>query len=343
MTDLGTDRARILVGDALERLQDLPEDSIHTTVTSPPYWGLRDYDAEEQLGLEDDPEEYVRAVVEVFQEVRRVLHPSGTLWLNLGDSYAGSWAGQSGGSDLRQKPDEFTPERNVARNPPDGLKRKDLMFMPERVAMALQADGWWVRNRITWHKTNPKPSSIEDRFTVCTEPIFLLSARDTYFFDPVPLREPSRSSKDSGNTQRVESRQPGSDHRQAGSVPWDACPTRHPRDVWKMPTDSFDGGHFATFPPELPRRCIQAGTSEHGACPSCGEPWREDPRCSCGDLEPEPCTVLDPFLGAGTTALAALEEGRDAVGVELNPEYAHMAWERVRDLAEMPRLDEVPR
>lgn len=366
-----TDRWRILEGDANEVLQGLPEDSVHCCVTSPPYWGLRDYEHEDQVGLEDSLEEYVANLVRVFREVRRVLRPDGTVWLNLGDNYAGSWGGQSDPTDLNQRVTDFRPEKNKARHPPNGLKRKDLMFVPERVALALQEDGWWVRNRITWAKTNPKPRGVKDRFTETTEAIFLLAPNAHYYFDSIPVREKAKSKNGSGNTQRTPNRTPRPDQRQRGSVPWDATPTRHPRDVWEGPTDQYPDTHFATFPEWLPKRCILAATSARGACPDCESPWRRitekqangrtrtdgsprhvpghervnrnpwrldveyrtvgwEPTCD-HDADPVPCTVLDPFLGSGTTLAVAKQLGRDGIGIDLNPEYCDLARERIQD------------
>lgn len=381
MTSLGTSRARILVGDAKDRLQSLEDGSVHTVVTSPPYWGLRDYGVDDQLGLEPTPEAYVENLVGVFREVRRVLRDDGTLWLNLGDTYVGG-NGAQGKPDVEDlHDDDAYPSENPQKSVP-GLKTKDMVGIPWRVAFALQEGGWWVRNEVTWHKTTVRPSSVKDRFTTSTEKVFLLSASEQYYFDHVPIREPSKSTRGSGNKNRKATHQPNQENGQPGSVPWENSPTRHPRDVWSMPTAQNTDVHTAVFPESLPRKCIQAGTSERGACTDCGaplrrvtrkdadgrertdkgkrhiphlkdpdrEPWRTSveyetigwqPTCLCYGGDPVPCTVLDPFLGAGTTMLVALQEGRDAVGVELNPEYARLAWDRVRDLAEMPRLDQV--
>jgi DNA modification methylase len=244
----------IHVGDCLEVLRTWPDACVDCCVTSPPYWGLRDYSVEGQLGLEPTLEEYIAKMVAVFAEVRRVLKPTGTLFLNLGDSYTG---GKGGGA----KGDEHGQMHKGARIVPNGLKPKDLCMIPARVALALQADGWWLRSDIIWHKPNPMPESCTDRPTSAHEHIFLLT------------------------------KTPGT--RNYGD-------TRNARNVWTIATKPYKGAHFATFPPEIPRRCILAG------CPECG-------------------IVLDPFFGSGTVGMVATELGRQWVGIELNPEYAEDA------------------
>lgn len=283
--------AAILVGDCLEQLRNLPDNHVHACVTSPPYFGLRDYGAVGQIGLEATPDEFVAKMVEVFREVRRVLRDDGTLWLNIGDSYAR----QAGREESKlnslhtmrvgqKKVHEMGAMRKGENKPPPGLKPKDLIGIPWRVAFALQADGWYLRQDIIWHKPNPMPESVRDRCTKAHEYIFLLSKSEQYYFDHEAMQEEA-TMRCPGNTNPT---------------------TRNRRSVWTVQTKPFKGAHFATFPPALVDPCILAGAPEGGV-------------------------VLDPFNGAGTTGLVALRHQRNYIGCELNPEYAAMAEARIRD------------
>lgn len=324
---------QILCGDALEVLRTLPDESAYCCVTSPPYWGLRDYGIEGQVGLEPTPEEYVAKLVEVFREVRRVLRGDGTLWLNLGDTYnsAPGW-GRGGGHRLDGGKPRFRPGAARAdgkvsfRSPRNrdgvhapGLKPKDLMGIPWRVAFALQADGWWLRSDIIWHKPNAMPESVRDRPTKAHEYIFLLAKSERYYYDQDAIREP-QSEESIARAQRGNWRgKPGLKRAYLGNPPrgltrQSSRPVnrgRNKRTVWTVPTRPFKGAHFAVFPPDLIRPCILAG------CPAGG-------------------IVLDPFFGAGTVGVVALQEGRHFIGIELNPEYCEMARERINKV--MPKL-----
>ncbi len=325
---------RILVGDCLELLSTLPEESVHCVVTSPPYWGLRDYGVEGAIGLEPTFEEHIETLVTVFREVRRALRKDGTCWLNCGDSYAGSWGAQSrdnpcvetsalSNGQVHTAP-KGTLTGSTERTP--GLKPKDLVLMPARVALALQADGWWLRSEIVWHKPNPMPESVTDRPTSAHEKLFLLAKGARYFYDAqavrVPRTHPNRpkfrpgSYRDQGsapqNNSHKSDKPRGHSRRHAGvNDRWDAMPKAEQqamganlRNVWTISTDSFPEAHFATFPPKLVEPCIKAG------CPVRG-------------------TVLDPFGGSGTVGLVAERLNRDAILIELNPEYAEMAERRI--------------
>ena len=254
----------------------MPDGVFQCCVTSPPYYGLRNYQVAGQIGLEQTPGEYVERLVAVFQEVRRVLRDDGTLWLNLGDSYANDskWGGSSGGKHAAALHGNTGIGRTKKHT---GAKDKDLLMIPARVALALQADGWWLRSDIIWHKPNPMPSPAKDRPTSSHEHVFLLTKQPRYFFDAEAVAEPSC----------------------AGS--------RNVRDVWTINTRPFKEAHFAVMPAELARRCLLAG------CPVGGK-------------------VLDPFGGAGTTGLAAGESGRYATLIELNPDYAEIARQRLGHL-----------
>lgn len=270
--------ARILTGDALEQLRTLSDQSAHCCVTSPPYWGLRDYGVDGQLGLEPTPEEYVEKIVEVFREVRRVLRNDGTLWLNLGDSYNG--AGRTGhGTRIGYKQQTNRASAvgayDVRPNAP-ALKPKDLVGIPWRVAFALQADGWWLRSDIIWHKESCMPESVTDRPTSAHEHIFLLAKSERYFYDAQAIAEPAKSA---GRVVSYDGSQKNTDHEnrtypgQGGERDIEVKATRNKRNVWTVNPKPFPEAHFAVYPPDLVEPCIKAGTSEKGACAECGAPW----------------------------------------------------------------------
>lgn len=304
---------RILEGDCIEQMRGLPDASVNCCITSPPYFGLRDYGHAGQIGLEDTPDAFVARLVEVFREVRRVLRDDGTLWLNLGDSYAANRSYQveqtKGGA--KHGPAQAAGGRSQ-RAADYGLKNKDLIGIPWRVAFALQADGWYLRQDIIWHKPNPMPESVRDRCTKAHEYVFLLSKGPRYYFDGDAIKEPVAESSAARLAQPTLAQQAGS-ARVPGKTNGNMKAvgngeTRNRRSVWTVTTKPFKGAHFATFPPDLIEPCILAG------CPVGG-------------------TVLDPFGGSGTTAGVALKHGRNAILCELNPKYAALAPERVRSIA----------
>jgi DNA modification methylase len=297
---------RILLGDVREKLAELPDESVHCVVTSPPYFGLRDYGVAGQIGLEPTPAEFVAVMVEVFREVRRVLRKDGTLWLNLGDSYANDskWGGSTSGKHVTALQGNSGIGR---RRHNTGLKSKDLIGIPWRVAFALQADGWYLRQDIIWSKPNPMPESVTDRCTKAHEYLFLLSKSARYHYDAEAIAEASIRAGDmpGGDNLRGVGEFGVSPHAPFnGTVP----DTRNRRSVWTVATQPFKEAHFATFPPDLIEPCIKAG------CPKGG-------------------VVLDPFGGAGTTGLVADRLQRDAILIELNPEYAAIARRRIYDEA----------
>lgn len=483
--------ARLICGDALAELRKLPRESVHCCVTSPPYYGLREYNTEPQawggdascnhawgspvrmakksggtrlsglgkydngltdeaitkkikaqmvggckgafcrcgawlgsLGLEPSPNLYVEHLVGIFEEVRRVLRKDGTLWLNMGDSFAsGGRGGEGDRSGLRGSRHSQNESRAavavMGRSRPSGYKKKDLIGMPWRVAFALQAAGWYLRRDIIWSKSNPMPESVADRPTTAHEYVFLLAKSERYFFDGEAIRESAsylepnaadkitspygqgfsrRASATAASFRREDSKrgipqvgQNNGTHRaEREDIAYNG-PSRNARSVWTIATSAFAEAHFATFPPGLAERCIRAGTSERGCCSECGAPWirqveasgkttqeaaaetgyaghaqayggskqnldfrgshwklpaRERTTtgwlasCKCA-ASVEPCTILDPFFGAGTTGLVALRLGRDCIGIELNPEYCEMAARRI--LADAPLLNTVER
>lgn len=332
----------ILVGDCVQSMRSIPDESVQTCVTSPPYFGLRDYGHDGQIGLESTPDEFVAALVSVFREVRRVLRSDGTLWLNLGDSYAG---GGCGARDADKWPKQSRNDHAVTHGKRfTGLAGKQLLGIPWRVAFALQADGWYLRQDIIWSKPNPMPESVRDRCTKSHEYLFLLSKGPRYHFDSDAIKEPVAASSVARLSQDVEN-QRGSDRANGGgdartfkaggrskrdsfkrdnskraqAIPGQSCGTHRPdraesdyslgarnkRSVWTVATMPFREAHFATFPEALIEPCILAGA-------------------------PVGATVLDPFIGAGTTAVVCERLGRRWVGCELSPEYAVIAERRIR-------------
>lgn len=306
---------KIITGDARAVLKTLPDESVHCVVTSPPYWGLRDYGVAGQIGLEETPDAFVVEMAAIFRDVRRVLRADGTAWVNLGDSYA-TQPGKGGNVPQTKHPNNSYPASAPHRSKMfDALKPKDLVGIPWRVAFALQADGWWLRQDIIWSKPNPMPESVADRCTKAHEYLFLLAKSERYYYDAEAIKEPFQTDPKEnyparagilGRGNHASSRAPiGSPRRDntGGYAP--NGDGRNKRSVWEIATQPFSEAHFATFPPALIEPCILAG------CPKGG-------------------TVLDPFGGAGTTGLVADRLGRNAILIELNPEYAAMAERRIR-------------
>lgn len=320
----------ILIGDALGHLRVMPDNSVHCCVTSPPYFGLRDYGVDGQIGLEPTPDEFVAALVAVFREVRRVLRDDGTLWLNLGDSYAGAGYSNHANTGGAMREDGGKQKHLTG----SGLKNKDLIGIPWRVAFALQADGWFLRQEIIWHKSNPMPESVTDRCTKAHESIFLLSKSARYYFDHEAIKEPAKEWTGragqfdrSGNpvADHIIPGQSAAQHRPRPSkkrgefagkteaIPGRnafraVVPMRNKRSVWSVPVRPYQGAHFATFPPDLIEPCILAGSPAGGV-------------------------VLDPFGGSGTTAAVAVKHGRNAILCELNPQYAALIPARVEAIS----------
>ncbi len=398
---------RIIQGDVLDGLKLIEDSSVQCTVTSIPYYLLRNYGVEGQIGLEPTLEEYITKIVEVFREVRRVLRNDGSLFLNVGDSYAGSGRGPTGHNGIGN---QYERQGFIGESPSkggDGQKPKDMMGVPWRIAFALQADGWYLRSDIIWSKPNPMPESVTDRPTKSHEYIFLLTKNARYFYDAEAIREPvsggqhGRGTYKGGLPKTVE---PGQGIKQNSSwakACWSAPEkvkkrkqfdpsqagggsnvvghsgdlygsdgvTRNARTVWTINPQARPEAHFATFPDEIPRRCISAGTSEYGCCPKCGAPYQRiveasggvigqswhphendeitgqvgfksigykrefkgwKPGCKCDSGEPVPCVVLDPFMGSGTVAVIARELNRSSIGCEINPSYVKIIRKRLQ-------------
>jgi DNA modification methylase len=391
--------SRVLVGDCRQRLAELPERSIHCCITSPPYWGLRDYGVAGQLGLEAVPDClgwatgapcgtcYVCHLVEVFRAVRRVLRDDGTVWLNLGDSYNTYAANRGNGRSTLEGSKQTAPLVPAGYGlSAKGLKPKDLVGIPWRVALALQADGWTLRSEIVWAKKSCMPESVRDRPTRSHEQVFLLSKKATYYYDQEAVREemaPESAARYAYEFGGAKNKTLKAEQGHGTVCIGQREPTngRNLRSVWTLGPEPFPDAHFAVYPTEIPRRAILAGTSERGCCPACGVGWTRvvettrgpapaerggknygmnaqgtsptsalrrvggddwyeyagstrttgwSPSCRCDAGDPIPCTVLDPFAGAGTTGLVADRLGRSSVLIELNPEYAAMSERRIR-------------
>jgi DNA modification methylase len=325
---------QILVGDVRGRLAELPDASIDCMITSPPYWNLRDYGHKGQIGAEANVEAWAEEIAAICNDLGRVLTPTGSLWLNLGDSYA--------------------------RHPNDGASKKSLLLGPQRVALRLTRAGWLLRNIVVWAKRNPMPSSVTDRLSNAHEVVYFLSRQRDYFFDLDAIREPATTAPHGGRSSRTD------------YPPRDAVPSlgggtaprvdlnqglarlkasgreshplgKNPADVWLTATANYRGSHFASFPLQLVRRPLLSTCPER-VCTTCGRPWRRarqviDGRAlatgplrqDCPHSDWRPGRVLDPFMGAGTVALAAEMYGRDWIGIELNAEYAELAEQRLTD------------
>jgi DNA modification methylase len=299
----------IQVGNCLEKLNELPENSIHCCVTSPPYFALRNYQNDEQIGQEETPEEFVENLVEVFRGVKRVLRDDGTLWLNIGDTYSRGNRGKvvppAGVVATKNDDIKYGDLETPKLNSHPTIKQKDLIGIPWRVAFALQADGWYLRSEIIWHKPNPMPESVKDRPTRAHEQIFLLTKNEKYYYDAESIKTESKSS----GTRKTPHKRTTQDWEDGSGLQahsgFDKDYSRaNKRDVWSVPVKSYPGAHFATYPPELIEPCVLAG------CPVDG-------------------TVLDPFSGAATTGVVACQKNRNYIGIELNPEYAKLSEDRL--------------
>ncbi len=304
---------RILIGDVRDRLRELADESAHCIVTSPPYFNLRDYGMSAQIGLEATPDAYVAELVAVFREARRVLRSDGTLWLNLGDSYASSGGqGRQCGEQFKDRARGKEHITKAVRFNSNTLAAKQRLMIPARVALALQADRWWLRDEIIWHKPNPMPVSVTDRTTPAHEMLYMFAKSARYYYDNFAIAEPlarpeeanrKTPGKFGGANNYVEAQKQSRFHS-GNEYHGTPTGTRNKRSVWVVTPKPFKQAHFATFPPDLIRPCILAG------CPPSG-------------------TVIDPFFGAGTTGLVAAELGRNCIGIELNPEYAAIATQRL--------------
>lgn len=296
----------IIEGDCLEKLKELHAECVDCCVTSPPYYGLRDYGMSEQIGLEETPEEYIEKLVKVFREVKRVLKNDGTLWVNIGDTYNGAKQGNT----------ETIKHKNVAEQSDfhkskwDGAKQKDLIGIPWMLAFALRNDGWYLRQDIIWHKPNPMPEPVKDRCVKSHEYIFLLSKKPHYYFDYEAIQEDALCKDDNrGGCGRIEydgKRNQGTDKKAQVSFVT-IVEKRNKRDVWSISPKPVREAHFATFPEELIKPCILAGSQVGGV-------------------------VLDPFFGSGTTGRVAMELNRKYIGIELNPEYIEIAGRRTNNV-----------
>jgi DNA modification methylase len=302
-------KAEVIVGDNRQTLKQLPDNSVQTVVTSPPYWGLRDYGNDDQIGLETDPNAFIEELCLVFDEIWRVLKDDGTVWVNLGDSYAGSGKGSPGNFGKHAPSGSARHlEHKHSGVVPEGLKPKDLVGIPWRFAFAMQDRGWYLRQDIIWHKPNPMPESVTDRCTKSHEYIFLLTKNAKYYYDHEAIKEPVAESTKNRLMQPTlmdqvgSTRVPGKTNGNMKAV--GDIEDRNKRSVWTVTTSRYKEAHFATYPPDLILPCILAGSKED-------------------DI------VLDPFSGSGTTGEVALQNNRNYIGLELNPEYAKLSEKRL--------------
>ena len=307
---------KIYIGDCLEVLKTLPDESVHCCVTSPPYYALRDYGMEEQIGREATPKEYISRLTEVFTEVRRVLRSDGTLWLNIADTYAGK--GNQGDFVDPKNPKGRSGQAVALNYKAPGCKPKDMIGIPWMLAFSLRDDGWYLRNDIIWMKENPMPESVKDRCARCYEHVFLFSKSRKYHFDHKAISEPiapttaERLKRGMKGGNKFGKAIPGQEQvqtinrpREYGTITDEMIkPLRNKRDVWIINTVPFKGGHYAAYPPMLVETCLLAGCPEGGI-------------------------VLDPFMGSGTTGMVAKQLDRHYVGIELNPEFTELAYARI--------------
>ena len=309
----------IIQGDCIEGMKQIPDESVHCVVTSPPYYGLRDYGVDGQIGLEETPEAYVERLVDVFREVRRILRKDGTVWLNLGDTYVSNPGDRNKVGGFQAKPEKarLSAESAMSFNKHGrGFKPKDLIGIPWRVAFALQADGWWLRQDIIWHKPNPMPESVTDRCTKSHEYIFLLTKSERYYYDAEAIKEQGvmvlgdstgSNQRDTQETHGLGGGNSGinkAKQKLAQELREKGYSTRNKRSVWTVNTQPYPEAHFAVYPIKLIEPCILAGSPVGGV-------------------------VFDPFTGSGTTAFVALTHNRRFVGTELNPEYVKLAEKRL--------------
>lgn len=308
----------LLHGDALATLKTLPAESVNCCITSPPYFGLRDYGVDGQIGLEPTPDAYIQRLVDVFREVRRVLRDDGTLWVNIGDSYNAQPGQRKTTDKAGEKQATSIGSVGAASRSVDGCKPKDLIGIPWLLAFALRADGWYLRQDIIWHKPNPMPESVKDRCTKAHEYIFLLSKSQRYWYDADAVSELAISAgedRGGGVKYSTSTTTPGTAKQNLTRM-GATGETRNRRSVWTLATLPCADAHFATYPIELPETCLRAGCQEGG-------------------------TVLDPFSGAGTTGLAALKNGRRYIGIELNAEYLEITRRRFERHYPLLAMEEV--
>tara|TARA_Y100001938_G_scaffold42787_1_gene58888 strand:+ start:41 stop:952 length:912 start_codon:yes stop_codon:yes gene_type:complete len=292
---------KFLQGNVFEKVKELDDNSIDCVVTSPPYWGLRDYGVHGQLGLESTYQEHIKNIVKLFRAIKPKLKDSATIWLNYGDSYSSGKRTSTTNQTLRGN-----KNYGVTRTPiQEGIKEKDLIMIPNRIAIALQDDGWWIRSEIIWHKPNPMPESVRDRPTSCHEKIWLITKSKKYYYDAETIKEQA-SGRIAGNKKPQKGTDQKFSETKQGLLKAQQKPYyfKNKRNVWTITTKPFKDAHFATFPKDLIEPCIKAGCPENG-------------------------TVLDPFGGSGTTAIVAVENNRNAILIELNKKYIDIAKKRI--------------
>jgi DNA modification methylase len=339
----------LINGDCKDVMKSFPDNIFHTVVTSPPYWQLRDYFAADQLGQEETPEEYVKNLVDICKEIKRVLRKDGSFWLNIGDGYNNS-SGFERTTDWKRKGRKGgSSDKKSFKHP--YIKTKDLIGMPWKIAFALQEDGWYLRCDIIWEKTNPMPDGAKDRPTRGHEYIFLLTKSPKYFYDYYRVLENTQEQPE--KIQGFGANEQEGTYRMDQERSFEHYGKRNKRSVWKTSVSTFKGKHFATYPFKLIEPCIMASTSEKGCCVDCGTPWSRifekekissdngkgyslqlvdkgwEKKCKCETNEVKKCLVLDPFNGSGTTGLVSFKYNQNYVGIDTNEEYLNLARENM--------------
>ena len=359
----------LINNDALSALKDIPDNTFHTVITSPPYFQLRNYFNPEQIGQESSPEEFVSNLVEICDEIKRVLRKDGSFWLNIGDSYNNNAGFCRGKEDWKRKGREKgSGDKKSFKHPV--IKQKDLIGIPWKLAFALQKAGWYLRCDIIWQKENVLPDGAKDRPTREHEYIFLLTKSAKYFYDYYAGLEDTNEQP--GGIQSFGAKDQKGTYRMDQNRTFEHYGKRNKRSVWRTPVASFKGGHFATFSQKLIDPCVCMSTSEKGCCVDCGTPWERkfekkkikitkeysknysenldvfsgmevdqyqlklvengwEKNCDCKTDKTKPCLVLDPFSGMATTGLSAFKYNQSYVGIELNPDYLDMSTKRLKD------------
>lgn len=349
-------------GNSKDILKTFPEKIFQTVVTSPPYWSLRDYFSDDQLGQEETFEEYVEKLVEILEETKRVLRDDGILWLNIGDSYNSSsgWCRSKENWKRKGRENGSADKKEVKH---EVVKKKELFGIPWRVAFALQENGWYLRADIIYSKTNPMPDGAKDRPTHGHEYIFLLTKKPNYYYDYYAVLEETKETPN--NVMKFGAKNQKGTFRCDQNRTFEHYGKRNKRSVWEVPVSSFKGEHYATFPLELINPCVLAGTSEKGCCAECGTPLERkiekvkvdsekgkgynlrlidtgwEKKCKCETQETRPCLVLDPFSGMATTGISSLMNFRNYVGIDTNNDYIDKSRNRLNKQSEGAGTTEV--
>jgi len=351
---------KLILGNTLDKLKELPDKSIHCSITSPPYWQLRDYFTEGQIGLEDTCQEYINNLVNVFNEVKRVLRDDGVFWVVIGDTYSTPKKGNDNANVNSKKRRERLHKQKIDKKSPYGLPKKNLIGIPWRLAFAMQDAGWYLRCDIIWHAPNKCPEGVFDRPTRAIEYVFMFSKKDKYFYDYYAIMDDSETRK--GTSRKFRGNNQEGTFRNDDTRVYEDTGKRNKRSVWSVPVASYTsptqkhGRHFAIFPPKLIEPCVLSSTSEYGCCVECKTPYfrkvkkvktlddnskgyltdivhdKWEKKCKCKTKEVEECLILDPFCGTSTTGIVALGRNRNYIGIDINEEYLDISKERLEEV-----------